>query len=70
MLVGDDPSTIQAASFIFGQEPPYPAVTDAPVTINEVERRSQLDLLWQLEDELEEQIESERFEEWAESWVQ
>ena len=71
VLVGGDPSTIQAASFIFEQETLRSfSVIEALSTINEVERRSGLDFLWQLEDGLEEQIENDGFEEWARGWVE
>ncbi len=71
VLIGGDPITIQAASFIFDQETPRSfSVIEALSTINEVERRSGLDFLWQLEDEVEEEIESGRFEEWARGWVE
>ncbi len=72
VVVGEttDSGTIRAASFIFDQDPPYPALIETLSTINGVERRSGLDFLWQLDDEAEEQIESGPFEEWARGWVE
>lgn len=50
---------IRVAAFIFDQDTPgrKPAATDA-VSVDEVERRAQLDFFWTLPDAIEEQLES------------
>ena len=58
--------SIHSASFIFDQSTPR---SDKAINhlcaINEIEERSGLDFLHELEDEIEEKIENKRFEEWA-----
>ena len=61
--------SIRAASFIFDQETPRSdEVIDHLTTINDVERRSGLDFLWELSDVIEEEIESNKFETWADQF--
>ena len=60
-------NSIKSASFIFEQNTPKTdKVIEHLSTINEIERRSKLDFLWELPDNIEEQIESDKFQEWAE----
>jgi endonuclease G len=58
--------SIRVAGFIFDQDTPRDAdVLDYLVTVDEVEQRSGLDFMWELEDGVESEIESEKDEEWA-----
>jgi len=57
---------IKAASFIFDQETSRrDKVIDHLSTINEIEKRSGLDFLRELPDDIEEKIESNKYQEWA-----
>jgi endonuclease G len=61
-----DPKTIESAAFIFTQDTPRKAkIPDHLVTINEVEKRSGLDFLWELTDDLEEGLEQDLNADWA-----
>lgn len=55
----ESPAPIRVAAFIFDQDTPgrKPAATDA-VSVDDVERRAQLDFFWTLPDAIEEQLES------------
>ncbi len=58
--------TLASAAFIFDQETPGTAsVIEHLVAIDEVERRSGLDFLWELPDGVEEQVEGGVSEAWA-----
>ena len=64
---GDGYDTIRTASFIFDQETHGDAdVLDHLVTVDDVEERSGLDVMWELRDDIETEIEGAVFEEWAE----
>ncbi|MAT37969.1 MAG: endonuclease [Ectothiorhodospiraceae bacterium] len=68
VLYSDESDYIQSSAFILDQESPssFP-ILDALVTIDEVERRSGLDFLWELPDAVEDAIESNLNMEWAEA---
>ena len=58
--------SIKAASFIFGQNTPRTdKLLDHLKTINDIETKSGLDFLRELPDDMEENIESKKFETWA-----
>lgn len=58
---------IKTASFIFNQDTPRSdKVVSHLSTIDEIERRSGLDFLWELPDKVEEKIENSNFKEWTE----
>ncbi|MFH1683176.1 MAG: DNA/RNA non-specific endonuclease [Candidatus Woesearchaeota archaeon] len=60
------PDSIKTASFIFDQETPKKdKIISHLTTINEIEKRSGLDFLRELSDDIEEQIESSKNQEWA-----
>ena len=63
---GSSIHSLNAASFIFDQKTPR---SDKAInhlcTINEIEKRSGLDFLHELNNNVEEEIESKRFEEWV-----
>jgi len=62
----NDANTLQTATFIFPQETPRTAdISRYLVAIDDVERRSGLDVLWELPDDLEERVEHVLNEEWA-----
>jgi endonuclease G len=59
-------SSFMTASFIFPQDTPRKAnILDYLVTIDEVEKRSCLDILWELPDNIEDKVESARNLTWA-----
>ena len=61
-----DLNRLQTAAFIFPQETPRKVnISDYLVTIDEVEKRSGLDVLWELPDKLEEGIEGALNAKWA-----
>jgi endonuclease G len=61
-----DLNTLKTAAFIFPQETPRSVdISKYLVTIDEVEKRSNLDVLWELVDELEGRIESAVNADWA-----
>ena len=66
IIEGGSIHSLNAASFIFDQKTPR---SDKAInhlcTINEIEKRSGLDFLHELNDDTEEEIENKRFEEWA-----
>ncbi len=58
--------TIKTAGFIFDQNTQRSAkVINHLVTIDEIEKRSILDFLWKLPDDIEEEIECSKLLEWA-----
>jgi len=62
----NDPDTLRIAAFIFPQETPRTAdISKYLVAIDEVERRSNLDVLWGLADDLEERVERSLNADWA-----
>jgi len=66
---GSTANSIKSASFIFDQETPGSAkAIDHLTSINAIEGRSGLDLLWELPDELEDSLEQAEFREWAEQY--
>ncbi len=66
IVPGSSIDSLKAASFIFDQDTPRSdKVIDHLATINEIEERSGLDFLHELEDEIEEEVESSKYEEWA-----
>ena len=66
ILPGKYIGSLKAASFIFDQDTPRnDKVTNHMCTINEVEERSGLDFLWEMEDVIEESIESDKFKKWV-----
>lgn len=66
IVVVETAEELAAAAFIFDQETRRSArVIDHLVTIDEVERRSGLDFLWELPDGVEEQVEGGACSEWA-----
>jgi len=65
--MGKSLDSIETASFIFDQETPRnDKMIDHLTTINEIEGKSKLDFLRELPDEIEEQIEGDKNQEWAE----
>ncbi|MGR3174779.1 MAG: DNA/RNA non-specific endonuclease [Candidatus Scalindua sp.] len=66
IVEGDSIHSLNAASFIFDQDTPRSdKVINHLCTINEIEERSGLNFLHELNDDTEEEIENKRFEEWA-----
>ncbi len=66
IVKGDSINSLNAASFIFDQDTPRgDKVINHLCTINEIEKRSKLNFLHELKDDIEEEIEKKRFEEWA-----
>jgi endonuclease G len=64
-----DPSALQTAAFIFPQETPRNAViSNYLVTIDQVEKLSGLDFLWELRDDLEGKIEGVLNVTWAKEY--
>jgi endonuclease G len=62
----NDPNTLKTAAFIFPQQTPRTAdISKYLVTIDEVEKRSNLDVLWELADDLERRLEGEANADWA-----
>jgi endonuclease G len=60
-----DPKTLKVAAYIFPQNTlRFAKVKDHCVTVDEVEKRSGLDLLWELTDDIEFHIESFRGDGW------
>lgn len=58
--------SIMAAGFVFDQDTPRgDRIIEHIVTINEIEKRSGLDFLGELPDDVEEEIESKVFKDWA-----
>lgn len=65
-IVALETDSVTCASFMFDQETPRNVpVMSHLCTINDVEARSNLDFLWQLADDIEEEIEGNAFEAWA-----
>ncbi len=65
---GGGTGSIEVAAFIFDQATPSgDPVMDHLVTIDIVEQRSGLEFMWELEDSVEDPIESDRHEAWAEA---
>ena len=63
---GKSPQTIKAAAFLFHQNTPRDArILDHLTTIDDIEQQSGLDFLRELPDDLENRIESDKFEPWA-----
>lgn len=63
---GKTSQTIRVASFIFDQETPRRSkLLDHLSTINDIEQRSGLDFLWEIPDEEEERIESNKYLDWV-----
>ena len=63
---GNDPKTLQTAAFIFPQDTPgHAPLAGFLVTIDEVERRSGLDFLWELADGVESGIEGSLNASWV-----
>jgi len=61
-----DINSLMTASFIFPQDTPSKVnILDYMVTIDEVEKRSCLDVLWELPDNIEDKVESARNLTWA-----
>jgi endonuclease G len=66
IVLGKTIDSIKIASFIFNQDTPRSdKIISHLVTINDIEERSGLDFLRELEDEIEEEVESSKYEEWA-----
>ncbi|MEE9214035.1 MAG: DNA/RNA non-specific endonuclease [Thermodesulfobacteriota bacterium] len=66
IVPGNSINSLKSASFIFDQDTPRSdKVINHLVTINDIEERSGLDFLHELEDEIEEEVESSKYEEWA-----
>jgi len=62
----NDPSTLRTAAFLFPQQTPRKAaISDYQVSIDELEKRSGLDVLWELADDLEGKIEGSLDATWA-----
>lgn len=62
---GKTAKSIKSAGFIFSQDTPRNVnLTEHLCTINDIEQRSGLDFLRELPDEMEEKLESNRFEAW------
>ncbi len=62
----NDPNTLKTAAFIFPQQTPRKAaISDYQVPIDEIEKRSGLDVLWELVDDLEGKIEGILDATWA-----
>jgi endonuclease G len=61
-----DPNTLKTAAFIFPQQTPRKAaISGYQVPVDEIEKRSGLDVLWELADDLEGEIEGALDPAWA-----
>ncbi len=70
VIVPTSKSTFEHAAFIMEQESERKdAVISKVVTIDEVEKRSGLDLLWEMKDAEEKAIEADKNASWINTWV-